>query len=95
MRVRFSNLADAMVGLKEIDVKPGKKEEIFEQISKVSGRRVRLDVNEDSAYLVVEQNGSVRKSWVIALLNGVNVVDLSPSSVWDGELVIFVPVSGG
>lgn len=95
MRVRFSNLADAMVGLKEIDVKPGKKEEIFEQISKVSGRNVRLDVNEDSAYLVVEQNGSVRKSWVIALLNGVNVVDLSPSSVWDGELVIFVPVSGG
>lgn len=52
-------------------------------------------MNEDSAYLVVEQNGSVRKSWVIALLNGVNVVDLSPSSVWDGELVIFVPVSGG
>jgi hypothetical protein len=95
MRVRFSNLADAMVGLKEIDVKPGKEEEIFEQISKASGRRVRLDVNEDSAYLVVEQNGSVRKSWVIALLNGVNVVDLSPSSVWDGELVIFVPVSGG
>ncbi|WP_448521875.1 hypothetical protein [Pseudothermotoga sp.] len=95
MRVRFSNLADAMVGLKEIDVKPGKKEEIFEQISKASGRNVRLDVNEDSAYLVVEQDGSVRKSWVIALLNGVNVVDLSPSSVWDGELVIFVPVSGG
>jgi len=93
--VRFSNLADAMVGLKEIDVKPGKKGEIFEQISKASGRNVSLDVNEDSAYLVVEQNGSVRKSWVIALLNGVNVVDLSPSSVWDGELVIFVPVSGG
>lgn len=95
MRVRFSNLVDTLVGLKEIEVKPGKKEEIFEQISQACGKKVKLDVHDDSAYIIVEQDGIARKSWVIALLNGVNVVDLSPSSVWDGELVIFVPVSGG
>lgn len=95
MRVKFSNLADTMVGLKEIEVKPGRKEEIFEQISQVAGKKVRLDIRDDSVYLIVEENGTTRKSWVIALLNGINVVDLSPSSVWDGELVVFVPVSGG
>lgn len=95
MRVKFSNLADTMVGLKEIEVKPGRKEEIFEQVSRVAGKEVRLDIKDDSAYLIVEENGTARKSWVIALLNGINVVDLSPSSVWDGELVVFVPVSGG
>ncbi|KAF2957961.1 hypothetical protein AS159_06120 [Thermotoga sp. Ku-13t] len=95
MRVKFSNLADTMVGLKEVEVKPGRKEEVLEQISQVAGKKVRLDIRDDSAYLIVEENGTTRKSWVIALLNGINVVDLSPSSVWDGELVVFVPVSGG
>ncbi|MCS7174196.1 ubiquitin family protein [Pseudothermotoga sp.] len=95
MKVKFSNIADTMVGIKEIEVNPGKIEEVFEQVSKVLGKKVRLDLYDDSAYLIVEENGTVRKSWVIALLNGINVVDLSPSKIWDGELVIFVPVSGG
>lgn len=95
MKVKFSNIADTMVGLKEIEVEPTSIEGIFEQISKASGKKVKLELHDDSAYLIVEENGAVRKSWVIALLNGINVVDLSPTKVWDGELVIFVPVSGG
>ncbi|AEH51794.1 hypothetical protein [Pseudothermotoga thermarum] len=97
MKIKFGNLADIMVGIKEIEVEGKSLTEIFDNLSKIVGKRVslKIDTKEENVYLVVEENGKTRKNWVVALYNGINVLDIDPNAVQNGELVVFVPVSGG
>lgn len=97
MKIRFGNVADTLVGVKEIEVQESSLKKIFQSISQSLNKRVELivDEKEESVYLLAEKDGKLLKSWVVALNNGINILDADLNSLRDGELVIFVPVSGG
>ncbi|ABV32897.1 hypothetical protein [Pseudothermotoga lettingae] len=97
MKIRFGNMVDNLVGIKEIEVCGRSLDEIFKNLSSSLKKNVNLLIDEkrESVYLVVENDGKFLKNWVIALHNGVNLLDIDRDALQDGELVIFVPVSGG
>ncbi len=97
MRIKFGNLIDGMVGVKEIEIEAESLREAFSKLSEKLGKKVSLTVDEkeENVYLIVEENGKTRRNWVVALYNGINVLDLDPKAIKNGELVVFVPVSGG
>ncbi|MEJ5228922.1 MAG: hypothetical protein WHT65_02880 [Pseudothermotoga sp.] len=97
MKIRFGNIADTLVGIKEIEVQESNLQKIFQSISQSLKKRVELivDEKEESVYLVAEKDGKLLKSWVVALNNGINILDVDVNSLREGELVVFVPVSGG
>jgi len=97
VKIRFGNVADTLVGVKEIEVQESSLKKIFQSISQSLNKRVELivDEKEESVYLLAEKDGKLLKSWVVALNNGINILDADLNSLRDGELVIFVPVSGG
>ncbi len=97
MKIRFGNISNDMVGIKEIEVDGENLKDIFENLSKILKKQVSLviDEKEENVYLVVQENGKTKRNWVVALYNGVNILDFDPKAIKDGELVIFVPVSGG
>ncbi len=97
MRIKFGNLVDGMVGVKEIEIEAESLREAFSKLSEKLGKKVSLTVDEkeENVYLIVEENGKTRRNWVVALYNGINVLDLDPKAIKNGELVVFVPVSGG
>ncbi|MGJ8453713.1 hypothetical protein ACSFC1_00185 [Pseudothermotoga sp. U03pept] len=97
MKIRFGNIADTLVGVKEIEVQESSLKKIFQSISQSLNKRVELivDEKEESVYLLAEKDGKLSKSWVVALNNGINILDADVNSLREGELVIFVPVSGG
>lgn len=97
MKVRFGNIVDAMVGVKELHVQANNLKEIFESISKMLEKRVELviDQQEESVYLLTEKDGKIVKNWVVVLCDGVNILDCDTNFLKSSEMTIFVPVSGG
>ncbi|HEY8541867.1 MAG TPA: hypothetical protein VIL29_05755 [Pseudothermotoga sp.] len=97
MKVRFGNIVDAMVGIKEIEVKESNLKKIFESISQALKKRVEIiiDEKEESVYLLTEKDGKLIRNWVVVLCDGVNILDCDTNHLRSTEMTIFVPVSGG
>ncbi|HOJ88212.1 MAG TPA: hypothetical protein PLP64_03040 [Pseudothermotoga sp.] len=97
MKIRFGNIADAMVGTKEIEVQGNNLRQIFESVSQMLKKRVELlvDEKEESVYLLTEKDGKLVKNWVVVLCDGVNILDCDPNLLRSEQMTIFVPVSGG
>lgn len=97
MKIRFGNIVDTMVGIKEIEVQEKNLKKIFESISKVLKKRVELviDEKEESVYLLTQKDGKLVRNWVVVLCDGVNILDCDPNYLRATEMTIFVPVSGG
>ncbi|MFN4190053.1 MAG: hypothetical protein ACK4E2_03540 [Pseudothermotoga sp.] len=97
MKIRFGNIADTMVGVKELEVQENDLKRIFELVSQMLKKRVELvvDEKEESVYLLTERDGKLVKNWVVALCDGVNILDCDLSHLRGLQITIFVPVSGG
>lgn len=97
MKIRFGNIVDTMVGIKEIEVQEKNLKKIFESISRVLKKHVELviDEKEESVYLLTQKDGKLVRNWVVVLCDGVNILDCDPNYLRGTEMTIFVPVSGG
>lgn len=98
MKVRFGGSVRNLLGVKELVVTSTSLNDIFWEISDKISKEVQLelDYEEESAYLVVHDNGKVLKSWVVALYNGDSILASGQTNFSrDGELSILIPVGGG